>query len=51
MSDNYWGDKNTSIWILQGKTAEKYTYTNFAMETAFEIQVSDCNRNYGMEYK
>jgi len=30
---------------------EEYICANFAVETTSEIQVSDCNRNYGAEYK
>jgi len=51
VSDDNWGSKNTSIWLPQGKTMEEYICANFAVETTSEIQVSDCNRNYGAEYK
>jgi len=33
------------------KTVEEYKCANFATKTASEIQVSDCNRNCGVEYK
>jgi len=46
-----WGSKNTSIWLLQGKTVEEYKCMNLVAETASEIQVSDYNRNCGVEYK
>jgi len=38
-------------WMTTRKTAEEYKYASFTMKTAFEIQVSDCNGNYGAEYK
>jgi len=30
---------------------EEYKCVNFTAETASEIQVSDCNGNYGAKYK
>jgi len=37
VSNDNWESKNTSIWLLQEKTAEEYKYMNFAVETASEI--------------
>ena len=39
VSDDNWGSKNTSIWLLQGTTAGEYKCINFfAMKTASEYK-------------
>jgi len=51
VSNDNWESKNTSIWLLQGKTAEEYKCANFVAETASKIQVSACNENCRAKYK
>jgi len=51
VSDDNWKSKNTSIWLLQGKTTKEYKCANFIVETASEIQVLACNKNCRAEYK
>ena len=39
VSDDNWESKNTSIWLLQGKTVGEYKCTNFfAIETVSEYK-------------
>jgi len=38
-------------WITAREAVKEYKYVSFAMETASEILVSDCNRNCRVEYK